>query len=235
MPCAAHRELAGAHRGLARRAHADRRHRKSAGRDSLSGVRVSVRLRQDQPRDVDPARELQRLESVDHRRGHRLAAPGPGRQAVRDQSRIRLLRRGSGHQCQDQPQRVRDHSPRHDVHQCRAHRGRQAVVGRPDRGQAGVRLAGSSVRSGERARRASEFALYRGRAAESRLFEARRCPRRGADFRHRVRRPPPLARTAGVSSAQLAARGAGGRRTSPRKRPPRPPAPSASCAATRWR
>ena len=41
MPRPAHRELAGAHRGLARRAHADRRHRESPGRDSLHRLRVS--------------------------------------------------------------------------------------------------------------------------------------------------------------------------------------------------
>ena len=61
-------ELAGTHRGLAGGAHADRRHRKSAGRDSLSRVRVSLRLRQDQPRDADSARELRRVEGVDGRR-----------------------------------------------------------------------------------------------------------------------------------------------------------------------
>ena len=120
VPCAAHRELAGAHRGLARGAHAHRRHRKSAGRDPLSGLRVSLRLRQDQSRDVDPAGRLQGLESLDGGRRHRLAAPGQGRQAVRDQSRVGLFRRGARHQCQDQSQRLRDDSPRHDFHQRRA-------------------------------------------------------------------------------------------------------------------
>ena len=55
MPRAAHRELAGARRGLARRAHAHRRHRKSAGRNALHRRGVPVGLRQDQSRDADSA------------------------------------------------------------------------------------------------------------------------------------------------------------------------------------
>ena len=65
VPCAAHRQLAGTHRRLARRAHAHRRHRESAGRDSLPGLRLPLGLRQDQFGHADPARELQGLESMD--------------------------------------------------------------------------------------------------------------------------------------------------------------------------
>ena len=55
VPCAAHRELAGASRGLAGRAHAHRRADQPAGRDPLRRCGVSIRVRQDQPRDADPA------------------------------------------------------------------------------------------------------------------------------------------------------------------------------------
>ena len=49
--------------------------------------------------------------------------PGPGRTAVGDQSRSRLLRRRAGDQPEDQPQRLRDDPARHALHQRRAHRG----------------------------------------------------------------------------------------------------------------
>ena len=74
VPCAAHRELPGAHRRLARRAHADRRPREPARRGALRRRRVPVGLRQDQPRHADPARHDAGLEGLDDRRRHRLAA-----------------------------------------------------------------------------------------------------------------------------------------------------------------
>ena len=46
----------------------------SAGRDALSRVRVPVRLRQDESRDADPAREPEGLEGLDARRRHRVDA-----------------------------------------------------------------------------------------------------------------------------------------------------------------
>ncbi len=98
VPCAADRELAGARRRLARRAHADRRRREPAGRGPLSRLRFPVGLRQDEPRHADPAGVDARLEDLDRRRRHRLAAPGPGRPAVGDQSRGGLLRRRARHQ-----------------------------------------------------------------------------------------------------------------------------------------
>ena len=67
MPCASHRELAGAHGGLARRAHADRRRRESRGRNALPRLRLPIRLRQDESRDADPAALDAWLEDLDGR------------------------------------------------------------------------------------------------------------------------------------------------------------------------
>ena len=64
VPRAAHRELAGAQRGLARRAHADRRPAESARRDALRRLRLPVRLRQDESGHADSAGLAARLESV---------------------------------------------------------------------------------------------------------------------------------------------------------------------------
>ena len=75
-------------------------HRESAGRDALPRLRLPLRLRQDQSRHADTARELQGLEGLDGGRRHRLAASGQGREAVRHQSRGGLLRRRAGHQSQ---------------------------------------------------------------------------------------------------------------------------------------
>src|ERR1700680_3636746 len=55
VPRAADRQLAGAHRGLARRAHADRGPAEPARRDALSRLRLSIGLRQDQSRHADSA------------------------------------------------------------------------------------------------------------------------------------------------------------------------------------
>ena len=125
----------------------------SAGRDALRRLRLPLRLRQDQPRDADPARLAAGLEGVHGRRRHRLAAPGAGRAAVGDQSRVRLLRRGARHQPGDQSQRLRDDPARHDLHQRRADCGQPALVGRTRERQAGARLAGSPVRPGAADRR----------------------------------------------------------------------------------
>jgi len=64
VPCAAHRQLAGTHRGLARRAHADRRPARSARRDALPRLRLPLLVRQDQPRHADPAGLAPRLARV---------------------------------------------------------------------------------------------------------------------------------------------------------------------------
>ena len=58
-----------------------------------------VRLRQDQPRDADPARaSMPGWKVWTRRRRHRVAAPGAGRPPVRDQPGGRLLRRRAGHE-----------------------------------------------------------------------------------------------------------------------------------------
>ncbi len=116
--------------------------------------RVPVGLRQDQPRHADPARHDAGLEGVDHRRRHRVAARRQRRPPAGHQSGGRLLRRGAGHQPEDQPQRLRDDPPRHDLHQRRDDGGQRAVVGRPHHRHAGHRLAGPPVRQGERPGRA---------------------------------------------------------------------------------
>src|SRR6266853_1862909 len=55
VPRAADRQLAGAHRGLARRAHADRGPAEPARRDALSRLRLPIGVRQDQSRHADSA------------------------------------------------------------------------------------------------------------------------------------------------------------------------------------
>ena len=152
VPCTAHRELPGAHRGLAGRAHADRRHREPARRGALHRGGVPVGLRQDQPRHADPARHDAGLEGLDHRRGHRVAARRVGRPPARDQPGGRFLRRRAGHEPEDEPQRLRDDPPRHDLHERRGDGGQRAVVGRPHHRRAGHRLAGPPLRQGERTR-----------------------------------------------------------------------------------
>ena len=69
------------------------------GREDLRRRRVPQRLRQDQLRDAHPAAGVHRrgLEGHDRRRRHRLDQARPGRQALRDQSGGRLLRRRSRH------------------------------------------------------------------------------------------------------------------------------------------
>lgn len=67
-------------RGLACRAYAHPRHPESQRRSSLCDGRVPVRVRQDEPRHAHSARGLpqKRLEVLDRRRRHRLAARRPG-------------------------------------------------------------------------------------------------------------------------------------------------------------
>ncbi len=102
---------------LAGRAHADRRHREPQGRNPLRRGRLPVRLRQDQPGHADSARGLpqRRLESVDGRRRHLLDASRRRRPSVRDQPGSRLLRRGTGHQRVDQPERAGDRIARDTI------------------------------------------------------------------------------------------------------------------------
>ncbi len=96
------------------------------------------------------------------------------------------------------------------------------------------RLAGTSLRSGQRPRRPAQLALHRRRQAKPELFQARgrarRVPISAIVFGGRRPHPGP----AGLSGAQLGARRTGRRRRCVGKPPPRPPARSASCAATPW-
>ena len=74
MPRAAHRELAGARRRLARRAHADHGRAEPRRPNALHRRRLPVRLRQDQSRDAGAAGLDAGLEDLDGRRRHLLAA-----------------------------------------------------------------------------------------------------------------------------------------------------------------
>src|SRR5881275_1016854 len=211
MPRTAHRELAGARGGLARRAHADRRPREPARRDTLSGLRLSLRVRQDQSRHADPSGLAPGLARVHRGRRHRVAPPRRGRTAVGHQPGGRLFRGGAGHQSRHQPQRLRDDPPRHALHQRRAHRRQPALVGGPGDGPARDRLAGTALRPGQGARGAPQLALHGVGPAQSRLLAARRGSRRGADHGAGVRRPPPRGRATRLRSARLAPRRPGRR------------------------
>ena len=77
-----------------------------------------------------------------------------------------LLRRGAGHQPEDQPQRLRDDPARHAVHQRRAHRRQPALVGRPDApARRCIDWQGRPYDPAQRSGRASELALHRVRAS----------------------------------------------------------------------
>ena len=100
---AAHRVGDRARRGLARRAHAHPQAHEPGGRGALHRGGVPVGVRQDQPRDAHP--DGPRLEGRDHRRRHRVDEVRCRRPAARHQPRVRVLRRGAGHQPRDEPER----------------------------------------------------------------------------------------------------------------------------------
>ena len=138
--------------------------------------------------------------------------PGPDGRLWAINPGVGLLRRGAGHQHQDQPQRLR-----HDPQATRCSpTSRSPPSNEPwwegiGTRRAGHRLAGSPLRREERPGRASEFALHRQRRAQPGLHEGSRESARRADLGHRVRRPSPRTGAAGVRSPQLAARRAGRR------------------------
>ena len=209
-----------------------------AGRNAVRRRRVSLGLRQDQPGHADSAGELPqgRLESMDGRRRHLLDDTRCRRPPVGDQSGSRLFRRRAGHQRQDQPERSGNAQSRCDLHQCRRHRGRRSVVGRPDRRHSGEGLARPPLQSQATARPRIRIPASpcRREAVRQLVAACRRCAGR-ADLGDRVRRSPRAAGAAGVRGARLDARRAGRRidgfgdhRRGHRRR-------SACCAATRWR
>ena len=131
---AAHRVGDGARRGLARRAHADPQAHEPGGRGALRRGRVPERVRQDEPRDARA--DAARLEGRDDRRRHLLDEVRRRRPPLRDQPRVRDVRRRARHRPRHEPERDRRAHAQHRVHQRRAHRRRRRVVGRPHRRQA---------------------------------------------------------------------------------------------------
>ena len=208
------------------------------GPDALHRRRVSVGVRQDQPRDAGAAAVDAGLEGVDGRRRHRLAAARRRRPAVGGQPRGRLLRRRAGHEPRDEPERVRHDPAQHDLHERGAAARRHAVVGRARRSAAGrgARLAGAAVDAGlDREGGASEQPLHGAGDAVRVALAGVRQPERRADRRDPVRRARGSGgfrwstRRATGSTARSSAR------RCRRRRRPRRPARSACCAAIRWR
>ena len=206
-------------------------------RDALRRRGVSVRLRQDQSRDADPAGELSqgRLESLDRRRRHLLDDARRRRPPVGDQSRSRLFRRRARHQHDDESERARDDadatrsSPTSRSPRTTSPGGKACPAtpvtdwqGRPH-----------DATNGPAAHPNSRFTVAGEAMPELVAARGRRAGR--ADLRDHLRRTPPVARAARVRSARLEARRAGRRidglgndRGRDRRR-------SACCAATRWR
>ena len=135
VPRPAHRQLSGQAGRLAGRAHADHGRGEPRGPRRVRRRRLPQRLRQDQPRHDDSARrpEGQGLPHLDRRRRHRLDADRHRRPALGHQPGNRLLRRGAGHELEDQPEHDEDHQPQDDLHERRAGQGRHACGGKAAR------------------------------------------------------------------------------------------------------
>jgi phosphoenolpyruvate carboxykinase (GTP) len=162
---AAHRELAGAYEGWLAEHMLIVGIENPAARPTTWPARFR-RLRQDQPRDADPARTMPgwKVWTV----GEDIAWLHPG-----SDGRLRAINPEAGFfgvvpaPMRRRTERVRDDPPRHDLHQRRGDRRWAAVVGRSDRGHSCLRLAGPALRQGEWSSRASQCALHRIGAPES--------------------------------------------------------------------
>jgi phosphoenolpyruvate carboxykinase (GTP) len=120
-----------ARRRLARRAHADRRPPEPAGRDALHRRGLPVACGKTNLAMLIPPEGRCRAGRCS-RSATTSAGCSPGRMAACMRStRSRLLRRGAGHQPEDQQERLRHDPARHDLHQRRADRRQRALVGRP--------------------------------------------------------------------------------------------------------
>ena len=111
---------------------------------------------------------LRGLEGRDDRRRHRVDEVRRGRPPVRDQPGGRLLRRGAGHEREDQPERD-GHDPRErDLHQLRPDRRRRRLVGGHDGGDARApdRLARQRLDAGLRRPAAHPNARFTAPAAQ---------------------------------------------------------------------
>ena len=99
MPRVAHRELAGARRRLAGRAHAHRRHRESRrARPTTSQRAFPSACGKTNLAMLIPPRLHAGLEGLDRRRRHRLAASGADGRLYAINPEVGLLRRRAGHQ-----------------------------------------------------------------------------------------------------------------------------------------
>ncbi len=137
---------------------------------------------------------------------------GAGRAAVRDQSRVRLLRRRAGNRRADQPERDPHDRAQLDLHQLRQDRRRRRLVGGHDQGDARApdRLArqrldaryGSARPAGGAPERALHDAGRAGPGDRARVGG----PRGRADRRDAVRRAALDRRAAGDRGARLGAR-----------------------------
>ena len=230
MPCASRASRPA--RRLARGAHADRGRRSPAGRQALSGVRVPIRLRQNQSRHADSAREPKgwkvwtlgddiawmhldadgQLRAINPEAGYFGVVPGTNPQTNRNAYDMISTTRSS---------RTSRVTAENDPWWEDKGSGKPASTGM------------GAPTTEERPRRASELALYRRRTTEPELLEARRRARRRTDLRlifgGRRRELAPLVYQA-KDWAHGVLVGAG---VASRPRPP-PRARWASCAVTRW-
>ena len=202
------------------------------------------RLRQDELRDADSARRASRAG-----RSGPSATTSPGSSRTRTAACARSIPRPAssasrpGTSREDESERDGDAGAEHDLHQRRAHARRRRVVGRHDRRAARrVHSTGRATAGRRRSRKET--------GAKAAHPNARFTAPRVAvpDHRSRPGKIPTACRSARSSSAAAARRrcrwstrrstgapaSTSARRWARRRRPPRP-APSARCAAIRWR